>query len=188
MLSTLELRWFSYGTLPTEVKHWFSTDCPGKLLGSPEEREDLYLYIPECDELNIKLRQGSLEVKWRKAELGILRCELPWQGKVEKWLKWICKDSEQQSILPATVAGEKAWVTVKKVRSQRLYRDISYELTQLSVKIDTWWSVAFEMADKEANSFNTFEGVVREVSKTYRGSELPVKNSYAYPHWLSLLK
>jgi hypothetical protein len=56
MLSTLELRWFSHGTLPTEVKHWFSTDCPGKLLGSPEEREDLYLYIPECDELNIKLR------------------------------------------------------------------------------------------------------------------------------------
>ncbi|MCA1995017.1 MAG: hypothetical protein LDL41_23650, partial [Coleofasciculus sp. S288] len=70
-LTTLELRWFYHGTPPVEVEYWFSTDCPGELLRPPEEREDLYLYTPQCDYLNIKLRQGSLEVKWRKAELAV---------------------------------------------------------------------------------------------------------------------
>ncbi|NEQ23301.1 MAG: hypothetical protein F6K28_29940, partial [Microcoleus sp. SIO2G3] len=102
MLTTLELRWFSQGTPPTEVEHWYSADSPGELLGSPEEREDLYLYTPECDYLNIKLRQGSLDVKWRKAQLGSREfgedSGTNWHGNVEKWLKWVCEDSEQESI------------------------------------------------------------------------------------------
>jgi hypothetical protein len=68
MLTTLELRWFSHGTPPKDVEQWFSVDCPGEFLGSLEEREDLYLYTPECDYLNIKLRHRSLEVKWRSAQ------------------------------------------------------------------------------------------------------------------------
>ncbi len=138
MLTTLELRWFVHGTPPKAVEHWFNVDCPGELLGSPEEREDLYLYISECDYLNIKLRQGSLEVKWRKAELGILQGGECWEGKVEKWLKWICEDPDKQSMLPANGVGEKAWLGVKKRRAQRRYQGIAYELTQLKVRNDNW--------------------------------------------------
>jgi hypothetical protein len=187
MLTTLELRWFSHGTLPAEVEHWFSADCPGELLGPPEEREDLYLYTPECDYLNIKLRQGSLEVKWRKAQLGLLEFADRGEGNVEKWLKWICEEPDQQGIIPADVIGKRPWVDVKKVRSQRLYQDICCELTQLSVRNDAWWSVAFEVAGEEANRIDNFEGVVSGVSKTYRGPELPAENSYAYPRWLCLV-
>jgi hypothetical protein len=187
MLTTLELRWFSHGTPPLEVEHWFSVDCPGELLGSPEEREDLYLYTPECDYLNIKLRQGSLEVKWRKAELGILRCGDGLEGKVEKWLKWICEDSTKQSIIPANVAEEKAWVGVKKVRSQRHYQNIAFELTQLTVNNDTWWSIAFEMATQDANDRDRFESIVSQVSQTYHGPTLECDRSFAYPTWLARL-
>ncbi|HEY9633091.1 MAG TPA: hypothetical protein V6D14_06785 [Coleofasciculaceae cyanobacterium] len=187
MLTTLELRWFSHGTPLPEVEHWFSIDCPGERQGSAEEREDLYLYTPECDYLNIKLRQGSLEVKWRKTELGILQFGDRWEGKLEKWLKWICQDPTQQSILPADVIGKGPWVGVKKVRSQRQYQGVSYELTQLTIRNDVWWSIAFEMADKDTDQINHFEDVVSQVSKTYQGANLSADKSYAYPRWLSVL-
>lgn len=196
MLTTLELRWFVRGTPTNEVEHWFNVDCPGELLGSPEEREDLYLYVPECDYLNIKLRQGSLEVKWRKAELGILQCGECWEGKAEKWLKWICNDPDQQSMMPANVAKERAWVAVKKMRSQRHYQGMTYELTQLSVKNDNWWSIALEMVIPAANrsdSHNTaqakhrFEAIVNQVSQTYREPKLECDRSFAYPTWLARL-
>lgn len=187
MLTTLELRWFFHGTLPPEVERWFNTDCPGKLLGESEEREDFYLYVPECDYLNIKLRQGSLEVKWRKTQLGVLRFGESWEGNVEKWLKWSCQERTQQSLIPADIVGERAWIGVKKKRSQRQYQGISYEITQLEVKGDRWWTIAFEMAVIEANQFDNFENALNQVSKSDRGLELQAKMSFAYPTWLSLL-
>lgn len=187
MLTTLELRWFNRGTLPADVENWFQTDSPGKLLGSPERREDFYLYTPNCDYLNIKLRQGSLEVKWRKAQLGILRFSSGWQGNVEKWLKWSCQDPTEQSIMPVDVVGQQPWISVHKVRSQRLYQKITFELTQLTVKNDHWWSIAFEVITEEINQLDTFERLVSQVAKTYRSPELLVNQSYAYPHWLSLV-
>lgn len=185
MLTNLELRWFSLGKPPEEVEHWFRKECPGKLLGSPETREDLYLSTPDCDYLNIKLRQGSLEVKWRKAELGILRLGDCGEGKVEKWLKWVCEDPDQQSMMPADVAQERAWVGVKKVRSQRRYQGIAFELTQLTVRNNDWWSLAFEMATHGFNQIDSFESIVIEVSQTYPGTELQRDQSFAYPAWLS---
>ncbi len=188
MLTTLELRWFCHGTPSAELQYWFSANCPGQPLGSPEEREDLYLYTPECQYLNIKLRQGSLEVKWRKAELGILRFGDSWEGNVEKWLKWICKDPTQENMIPAEVVGKGSWISVKKKRSQRRYKGVSYELTQLNVKNDDWWSIAFEVAEEDAHQSDRFQEVVSAVSQTYPGSKLLTNNSYAYPNWLSLLR
>lgn len=196
MLTTLELRWFVRGIPVNKVKHWFNEDCPGELLGSPEEREDLYLYVPECDYLNIKLRQGRLEVKWRKAELGIVCLGDCWQGKAETWLKWICDDPDQQSMMPAHVTGEKAWVGVKKVRSQRHYQGMTYELTQLSVKNEVWWSIALEMVVPERHRSDSckaaqvqprFQEIVSQVSQTYRGPRLECDRSFAYPTWLARL-
>jgi hypothetical protein len=187
MLTTLELRWFVRGTLPTEVEHWFNIDCPGERLGSPEAREDLYLYTPDCGYLNIKLRQGSLEVKWRKAELGILQFGNGWEGNLEKWLKWICEDPDQQSMMPVNVVGEKAWVGVKKVRSQRRYQGVTFELTQLNVRNHAWWSIAFETLAETANRSDRFETIVAQVSQTYQGPTLRGDFSFAYPAWLARL-
>ncbi|WP_235526439.1 hypothetical protein [Nostoc piscinale] len=81
MLTTIEVRWFYPGTIPTEIEEWFPQNC------SPEKREDWYLYAPKCDYWGIKLRQERLEVKWRKAELGVLNVGELIEGRVEKWGK-----------------------------------------------------------------------------------------------------
>lgn len=187
MIRTLELRWFTSGTPPAEVKHWFNTNCPGKLLGDPEEWDDVYVYIPECDYLNIKLRQGSLEIKWRTAEVEVVQLGTCWEGKVEQWLKWSCEAQEFQSLIPGDLVQQKAWVGVKKVRSQRLYQGIAYELTQLNVNNSEWWSIAFEMASEDKNEIDYFKQTLSQVSTTYSEQPLLATHSYAYPHWLSLL-
>lgn len=187
MLTTLELRWFARGQPPTEVERWFNADCPGELMEMPEEREDLYLYTPGCDYLNIKLRQGSLDVKWRKTQLGSRQFSNCWEGQVEQWLKWTCEDPGSQSMMPAEVMGKGPWISVQKVRVQRQYQAVSYELTQLSVMDDDWWSIGFEAAIEQDEQFERFERVVAQVSQTYRGPELLTEHSYAYPAWLCLV-
>lgn len=188
MLSTWELRWFRQGTLPQDVENWFITDCPGKLFGTPEKREDFYLYIPECQYLNLKLRQGNLEMKWRKSEVGLEQFGEHGEGKVEKWSKWICQDPNQQTFIPVNAQNKKPWIRVKKIRSQRLYQDISVEITQLHTRNEFWWSMALERTCCENQQFDNFEHVLCEMSATYQGPQLLPRNSFAYPGWLTLLQ
>ena len=96
MLTTAELRWFARGSLPAEIEHWFEQDQLGDHLAPAEEREDVYLYLPGCDYLGIKMRQGRLEIKWRKAELGVVGFEDRVEGKAEKWVKWTYRGAKLQ--------------------------------------------------------------------------------------------
>lgn len=212
MLLTAELRWFYRGTLPEEVLHWFEQDCLGEQLQPPEEREDLYLYSPGCDYLGIKLRQGRLEIKWRKAELGVVRFGDRVEGKAEKWGKWLCEDPTAESFQLTTVVGEKAWVSVKKVRflrkaslTQRQYQVLpgesitpvsvtesidqgcTVELTQLGINGNAWWSLAFEAEGKDDCLMDNLQAVANWVFKSYHGSKLQGEDSYAYPTWLSIV-
>lgn len=93
MLTTYELRWFSPGMIPESIETWFKQNCLIDSMQLPEKREDVYLYSPKSDFLGIKIRQGRLEVKWRKAELGAVRFGDFVEGKVEKWGKWLCSDA-----------------------------------------------------------------------------------------------
>ena len=198
MQLTAELRWFYHGTLPQETSQWFQQDQLGKYLTPPEEREDVYLYLPECEYMGIKLRQGRLEVKWRKAELGVVgfgRVE----GKAEKWCKWLCEDPTAD-FQPADVVG-KSWVSVKKVRSQRQYQvsnesitavpvsesikqGCTVELTELSINSNAWWSLAFEAFGEDDHLMEHLQAVSGWVFKSYRESKLQAEDSYAYPTWL----
>lgn len=199
MLETTELRWVCSGTLPEVTQHWFQYDCPSECL-PPEEREDLYLSTAGCEHLGIKLRQEQLEIKWREAELGVLRC---WDldGKAEQWIKSICADSEVECIIPkVTVKG--LWIRVRKVRSQRKYQVLpnqsliavpvsqpsdpgcAVELTTLRIKGNSWWSQGFEAG--KGDPLRDIQVVASEVLKTYRGPKLGFQDSYAYPKWLSI--
>lgn len=203
MLTTTELRWFKLGTLPKEIFQWFQQDQLGDL-APPEEREDVYLYTPGCEYMGIKLRQGRLEIKWRKAELGSLRFGEKVEGKVEKWGNWLCEDPTQQSFQPQDVVG-KLWISVKKKRSQRKYQVISgesivagsvnqsidqgcnVELTQLSINSNDWWSLAFEAFGEDDYLSDNLKAVTSDVFKNYQGLELQPQDSFAYPSWLSLV-
>ena len=209
MQLTAELRWFYRGTLPSEVCQWFQQDQLGGHLAPPEEREDLYFYSPGSEYLGIKLRQGRLEIKWRKAELGVVHFGDRVEGKAEKWGKWLCEDPTAESFQPADVVG-KSWVSVKKVRflrkaslTQRQYQvfpgesitavpvtesidqGCNVELTQLSINGNAWWSLAFEAFGEDDCLMEHLQAVAAWVFKSYRGSNLQAEDSYAYPSWLS---
>ena len=199
VLTTAELRWFNHGILPKEISDWFN--CLGDDLAPPEEREDLYLSYIGCDYLGIKLRQGRLEVKWRQAELGRVRFG-QLEGKAEKWGKWLCEDPTAESFQLTSVVG-KTWMSVKKVRAQRQYQVVpgksiiavpvtksidqgcNVELTHLGINGNAWWSLAFEAFGEDDCLINTLQAVANWVFKNYRGPELQVEDSYAYPKWLS---
>ncbi|MBW4613968.1 MAG: hypothetical protein KME21_11970 [Desmonostoc vinosum HA7617-LM4] len=205
-MTTNELRWFYPGAIPENVQVWFEQNCLIDKKQAPQEREDWYLYSPECDYLGIKLRQGRLEVKWRKAEFGTVRFGELVEGKVEKWHKWLCEDSTGESFQPAMVLENSVWVNVQKVRHSQLYQVLpdfsaqpvisneqidngcSVEITELRVENQAWWSLAFEAFGEDARLLENLRLTTSRVFNTYRWSKLLAADSYAYPHWLKVIR
>lgn len=204
MLISNELRWFYPGSIPEDIELWFKKNCLLDSSQPPEEREDLYLYSPS-DFLGIKLRQGRLEVKWRKSELGIIRFGDSVEGKAEKWGKWLCEDSAKESFQPTTVANTPSWVSVQKVRYSQLYQIVpefppqavsanegidnacSVELTRLLIRENRWWSLAFEASGEEACLMDNLQKTASWIFNTYHWSKLLAADSFAYPSWLELV-
>ncbi|OKH23684.1 hypothetical protein [Chroogloeocystis siderophila] len=203
MLTTAELRWFYPGKLPQHVCQWFEQDQLG-YLAPAEKRQDIYLYVPESDFVGIKLRQGRLEIKWRKAKLGDLQFGKT-TGKAEKWAKWLCEDASNEIFQPQEVISKKAWVSINKVRTQRKYqlsarqeviaieindsssnRTCNVEITELEVNRHPWWSLAFEASTDDELPLENLKCVAEWIFKTYPG-ELESENSYAYPTWLDIV-
>ena len=206
MLTTYELRWFYPGTIPQDVELWFEQNCLLEPLQPPEEREDLYLYSPMCDFMGVKLRQGRLEVKWRKAELGVVRFGEFVEGKTEKWAKWVCCDPTEESFQPNLVLDNPSWVSVQKIRYSQLYQlfpelppqpvvsknegidnGCTVELTHLIIQENAWWSLAFEAFGEDACLVENLQRTASWVFQTYCGLKLLAVNSYAYPSWLGLV-
>jgi hypothetical protein len=204
MLITYELRWFYPGTIPEDILLWFERDCLTKAVQPLEEREDLYLYLPECDYLGVKLRQGRLEVKWRKAEFGATSFGEFVEGKVEKWGKWLCCDSTEESFQRNQTVEKGAWVNIQKVRYSQLFQVIpglspqpiagneegengcQVELTELTFGDNHWWSLAFEAFGEDSNLMDNLERTGDRIFKSYKGPKLLVTNSYGYPRLLAI--
>ena len=185
-LLTLEVRWFESGKIPKAVEEWFARTCPGELSGPPEEREDHYFYTPGCDALNLKLRQGKLELKWRQTELGTHSFGAEsWRGRVERWLKWSYQESIPENLIQALGTGDQPTVKIGKKRWQRHHLGVECELTQL--KFDGckfWWSLGFEMEETETQNQTHFENAVGRVIKTHPQTAFNLAHSHAYPSWL----
>ena len=203
MESTLEVRWFFKGIPPAVVQHWFRLECPGKLLGTTEIRKDCYASIDRehldllpkflsnvlsREEVNLKLRQGNVELKLRQQEFGIHRFSSSksrtHEGKVEQW----CKLSEDELLnfpLPANLLHETDWIDVDKEREQKIAQGVKSELTWLKTINERWWTIAFEMSqNKDEPQDSCFQNVVEKACQTYSGPELLADNSFGYSYWL----
>jgi len=201
MRASLEMRWFCNGTLPKAIGQWFGSESLGGYLSPPEEREDLYLLIPSCDYLGVKLRQKNLQVKWRQGELGTMHFGNRWEGKAEKWLKWICADT--MGPLPADLIATGKWVKVKKKRAQRLYQVSApgvlisvpveapipqgciVEITQLNIDGNASWTLGFEAFGSESFLTESLQTVANWTSNSYQAQKLKVEDSSNYPIWLA---
>ena len=201
MRASLEMRWFYSGALPKSIAQWFGSDSLGGYLSPPDEREDIYLLVPSCDYLGVKLRGKTLEVKWRQAELGAMQFGNRWEGKAEKWLKWVCADT--MAPVPADIVATGKWVGVKKKRAQRLYQvsapgslmsvpveapipqGCTVELTQLNINGSAWWTLGFEAFGSESSLTESLQTVATWTSKSYQAQKLNAADSSAYPIWLT---
>ena len=206
METTLELRWFVAGIPSVVVQRWFKLECPGELLeDEPEIREDLYAAqnhpsdrlkaclspsVVDREAVNLKLRQGNLELKLRQQELGIYRFgkiddSAIWSGKIEQWCKYSQQDLQDSNLLTADLVNETSWLSVNKRREKKIYRNVKIELTDLKVQSDRWWSIAFEMALDSKNQLNEqhLREVVEQAAKSYQGAKLLSHNSYSYTSW-----
>ncbi|MEG4149236.1 hypothetical protein [Microcoleus sp. Pol12B5] len=200
MRASLEMRWFYSGALPKSINQWFGSESLGGYLSPPEEREDIYLLVPSCDYLGVKLRGKTLEVKWRQGELGTMQFGNRWEGKAEKWLKWVCADT--MAPIPADILATGKWVAVKKKRAQRLYQvstpgslmsvpveapipqGCTVELTQLNINGSAWWTLGFEAFGSESCLTESLQTVATWTSKSYQAQKLKAEDSSAYPIWL----
>jgi len=52
---------------------------------------------------------------------------------------------------------------------------------------NAWWSLAFEAFGEDDCLMEHLQAVASCVFKSYRGSNLQAKDSYAYPSWLCVL-
>ncbi len=205
METTLELRWFVKGIPPAVVRRWFRLECPGKWLEPSESRQDWYAnrlqeYLDKFrklssrvlnrEEVNLKLRQGNLELKLRQQEFGLHRfghqknfsnCE----GKVEQWCKF--GESELKNTISTHSSSLKTdWVSVDKEREQKIERGVASELTSLKINNESWWTIAFEMTQNDPARLedSCFKQVVETACQSYYGPKLSAANSYGYSRWL----
>ncbi|HEY9772040.1 MAG TPA: hypothetical protein V6C71_26645 [Coleofasciculaceae cyanobacterium] len=204
METTLELRWFVAGMPSVVVQRWFKLECPGELLEDEPDREDLYAEqnlpsdrLKAClfrtvdpEAVNLKLRQGNLELKLRQQELGIYQFgqiddSAIWSGKIEQWCKYSQQDLQDSNLLTADLVNQTSWLSVHKRREQKTYRNVKIELTDLKVKSDRWWSIAFEMALDSKNQLSEqhLREVVEQAARSYQGAKLLSHNSYSYSSW-----
>lgn len=204
METTLEVRWFLRGMPPAVVQRWFRLECPGKMLEKTEVRKDWYAcqqsdyfdllkrfssHVLNREEINLKLRQGNLELKLRQQNFGTygfghLKQSHTCTGKVEQW----CKLNEQKLrdfALTIDSLGKIGWIGIEKEREQKIDRGVKSELTWLKIDGDRWWTVAFEMTqDRDRQRDSCFKEVVENACQTYYGPKLSASNSYGYSHWL----
>ncbi|MDY7024031.1 MAG: hypothetical protein SWJ54_22230, partial [Cyanobacteriota bacterium] len=168
-LQTLEVRWFESGYIPQIVEEWFLKTCIGKLSSLQKERNDQYFYTPGCEVLNLKLRQGKLELKWRQTELGAYSFGTKsWKGKVERWLKWSYQESIPIKLMQTLGTGDQPIVTVNKKRSKRQYQGVDIELAQIRLEEHKyWWTLGFEMEETRMHKVAHFEQVISQVLSNY---------------------
>lgn len=207
MENTLEIRWFIKGKPSRAVVNWFRFNCPGEFKAQePEEREDWYFYryldnwgklkiltpnLTQYEQFNLKLRQGNIELKLRKQELGTqqfgnIQQPIIWEGNIEKWCKLTEQELEENDFLNPNSLPENGWILVEKKREQRIDRGVESELTWLKINNDFWWSVAFEMSENHhrGQKENCFQEVIDRACSTYNGPQLLAENSYSYSRWL----
>jgi hypothetical protein len=198
MFPTMEVRWFRPGEIPAAIQEWFQ-----RCKGEPEEQQprvDYYFHSAADDSLGIKLREGRLEVKRRRRRLGIVHFHERVAGQVEHWRKWgFAYDIERDGPWPSGFY-------VKKDRSLYRYRlakdreieavsspaqlgpGCELELTQVSARGQTWWTLAFEAYGHEVTIHDILFLTVHHLFAANAPPTLDPRDSYGYPRWLEVVQ
>ena len=157
---TLEVRWIYPGALDEAMIHWFNPHVI-----EIETREDLYLVGRGIRGLSMKIRgETLLEVKVSSGDEGVLEVPGRAHGRSRAWKKW----SFPLSAPFETVAESSDWVRVGKHRrigrfsfagghstahvpsSPSDATTCAVELTEVTNREKSWWTLGFEAAGHPA--------------------------------------
>ena len=201
MPASAEVRWFFEGPVPDEIEQWFGRS-DSAFTASP--REDLYLQLPASLGLNVKLREGRLEIKSLMKTLDARSFTPGAAGNVQMWKKWSDGDAALQEFERLRTSVPDLWVTVRKERALRkfsvdggsikevqagtvfLSEGCNVELTRITVNGAAYWSFALEAYGDPAQVEEHLHCVAKRVlSDRHRPhGTFSVDNSHSYPEWL----
>ena len=114
---TAELRWFVEAELPDALREWFAALGPVR---REAPRTDVYLVTPAPD-LNIKKREGRLEIKRRSADGVKVEVSAGPSGYLERWEKRVEPASRVGDYVREQGGGAPRWVMVGKSRLMQRY-------------------------------------------------------------------
>ena len=200
-MPTAEVRWFFGGSIPAAIARWF---CRGSLLDKAAPREDHYLLFPAPLGLNVKLREGRLEVKSRVGEPGLCTFATDITGNVELWEKRIGGDAAVAEFEKLRSNAPHLWIAVGKERTLRTFslegdsmhevaagkvflaNGCNAELTKITVEGAAYWSFGFEAYGEPARVEAHMQKIAGHVfADNHRPPHpFPAANSRSYPEWL----
>lgn len=190
---TLEVRWF-FDELPFAIERLF-----GGFLA--QDRIDWYA-LPCHEGCGMKLREGRLETKLRQQSEGEFSLGSV-VGAMESWFKWSVPMPSDNMPTTSLLKGT-GWVPVHKRRWIRRYAVTSeghmevmnrvasgcaFELTQLEVHGQTFYTVGYEAVGREDSLRQYLDLVANEIHAKYQfaSGQFQLENSYGYPCWLNRL-
>lgn len=207
---SFELRWFFPGDPSDDVNSWFKNlDGINYIIKEPP-REDYQLSIPNCDYVNVKLREERLEIKWRSCKEPFSAIDGKIRGIEERWAKWAWVTDPKNSKSYESFKIEEPFgptFKITKTRNIRHYQvsdrnvqnDLQYrnpmeqiiegttgysvEITSLRMLDQSWWTLAFETYGTAERSLIRI--VAEQSLSTYSGPTLTEGASYGYSHWLA---
>jgi len=205
MLTSVEVRWFFEGPIPDEMGQWFGR---GGLFLKAAPREDHYVLFPAPLGLNVKLREGRLEIKSLVKTLGARSFAADVAGNVQIWQKRSGGDVAFKAFERLRTGSPHLWVAVTKERTLRKFSPdgasmkevaagtvflsvgCNVELTKIAVKGSAFWSLAFEAYGDPAGGEESLVRVADRVlaDKHRPRNPLSIANSRSYPEWLESLK
>jgi len=194
---SLEVRWIRRGVLPPAL-----VDRSGPFRDPVEVRSDRYFVDPFVPDVSVKIRDGvQLDLKVSLGSPGSFSVPRA-VGALEVWEKW---SFPLGGTGPAWDAP--SWITVDKRRRRRAFEmredrlvertvqealepSCTFELTQVAVAGQKWWTIGFEAsgpAETLEQSLRLSATLVLE-GLLSDGVELPADGSMSYVRWLSRLE
>jgi hypothetical protein len=194
---TLEVRWILPGAPEAAVAGWFA-----RFGARTEAREDTYLLDPRMPGLSVKLRNGrAFEVKVYRGSPGILEAAGCARGRLESWDKWsfpydpddllsqggaapACWRPVHKLIRKFTLAGGRSKAPVPGLGEEAA---CEVELTEVHVRGQAWWTLAFEAIGPPGVQRRELETAAAIVfaQALPGGVELGAEDSQSYAQWLT---
>lgn len=201
MPANVEVRWFFENALPDEVGRWFARGGPASLAGP---REDHYLLFPSSLGLNVKLREGRLEVKALVRALGVRTFTAAAAGNVQLWEKRFGGDAALREFEKLRATASHLWIAVRKERTLRTFspdgdsptevpagkvflsEGCNVELTNIQVNGSAYWSFALEAFGEPSRAEQHLQRVAGVVlaDKHRPPHPFPAADSRSYPEWI----